>query len=132
MPIPTIFKLLKHLPTEGGSRACPVCGKPVSHISDGIRFLDKCMSKSCGYSHIPTGDIIDQRKYDYSFNLVQAALQKAGYFELHQPIEEQLYNKLMVAGRTPEEAIREIITDLQMSADEAEYFKNKLDFLGRE
>jgi len=129
MPIPTVIQLLKQLSTEGSSRTCPVCGKPVAHMTDGHQYLDKCIA--CGYSHTPTGDISDQRKYDYSLSIVQATLQKAGYYELHQPLEEQLYNKLMSAGRTPEEAVKEIITDLQLDDTEADYFKGKLDFLGR-
>ena len=129
MPIPDILKLVKHLPIEPSSRTCPVCSKLMTHMTDGFKYLDKCLS--CGYSHMPTGDINDQRRFDYNFTIVQAALQKAGYYELHQPIEEQLYNKLMTAERTPEEAINEVISDLQLSENDADYFKEKLNFLGQ-
>lgn len=129
MPIPTVFKFVRQLKTEGESGTCPVCSFRLEHITDGYKKLTKCLR--CGYSHTPTGNISDQRLFDYNLTLIKGEHQKEGFFEFFQPIEEVLYNRVVMNGRTPQEAITEVIQDLGMSEEQAEYFKTKLNFYGK-
>lgn len=129
MPIPKFLRMIDFLKDNGASGTCPVCAMRMEHISDGIKYLDKCLR--CGYSYVPQGNISDQRKHDFSITIVQAALQKQGYYELYQPIEEQLFNHLITAGRSATEAISEITRDLSLSDSDVAYFKEKLKFFGR-
>jgi len=121
---------MKHLHTEGPCRTCALCGSPMRPYTDHIKFLLKCTNKDCGYSYQTTGSIADQRKFDFKVKIVQAVLQKAGYYELYQPLEELLYNDLIRLGKDPEKAVEEVIRDLKMSEQEAEYFRNKIRNLG--
>ena len=130
MPIPTVFKFIRQLKTEGESGTCPVCNFRMELISDGMKKITKCLR--CGYSHIPTGSLSDQRAFDYKLTVVRGEQQKAGFFEFYQPIAEVLYNKIVMTGRTPEEAAKEVILDLSLSEDQAEYFMSKLNFYGKD
>lgn len=128
MPIPKFLNMMKFLKTDGESGVCPVCAMRMSHISDGDKYLDKCLR--CGYSYVPQGDITEQRRHDYRITIVQAALQKKGYYELSRPIEEILFNELITAGRSVDEAVTEMAKDLDLSAEDIKYFKEKLNFMG--
>lgn len=129
MPIPTtVLNLLKYVNTEGESRTCPVCGHSLLHISDGLEVINKCLR--CGFSGKPSGDISDQHKYDRTITIVTAFLQKKGFFELYQPLDEKLFNTLISAGRSLEEAKNEVIRDLNLEGESLEYFISKVDFLG--
>lgn len=130
MPIPTVFKFVRQLKTEGESGTCPVCSFRMELISDGMKKITKCLR--CGYSLIPTGTISDQRAFDYKLTVVRGEQMKEGFFEFFQPIEEVLYNKIVMNGRTPEEAAKEVILDLGLTGDQAEYFKSKLNFYGKD
>jgi len=130
MGIPTgIQKLLKYIPSEEASRTCPVCGSQMTHYNDGNKSLSKCVQ--CGYSHAPIGSLSAQNQYDMAVNVtVLNSADKKAFFVTQQPLDEQLYNGLISHGRTPEEAKKEIIRDLNLEGDALEYFENKLDYLG--
>lgn len=129
MPIPTVFKAIRQLKTDGESGTCPICNFRMEAITDGYKKLMKCLR--CGYSHIPTGNISDQRAFDYRLTIHQGKHEKEGFFEFFQPIEEVLFNKIVMNGRTPQEAVTEVIRDLGLSEEQAEYFKSKLNFYGK-
>jgi len=129
MPIPTsILHLLKYVNTEGASRVCPICGSQMEHLTDGFEAINKCFQ--CGFSNKPTGDISEQHKYDHTITIVTAFLQKKGFFELYQPLDEKLFNSLISAGRDIETARNEVIRDLDLKGEALEYFKSKVNFLG--
>jgi hypothetical protein len=129
MPIPDgLLDILKYVRTDGVSRACPICGAPMEHITDGLNAINKCFQ--CGFSEKPTGDVSDQHKYDHTITIVTAFLQKQGFFELYQPLDEKLFNSLISAGRDTETARKEVIRDLDLKGEALEYFNSKVDFLG--
>jgi len=134
MPIPTgVLRLLKFQQTEGESRTCSICGAPLAHLTDGYKSIDKCLQ--CGYAHAATGSISEQGKHDFVINVntVDAksnAPMKKGFIELYQPLDEQLFNALISAGRDAKKARDEVARDLDLKDDNLEYFEMKINFLG--
>lgn len=86
----------------------------------------------CGYSQKPVGDISDQHKFDgaLTITVINAAHNKKAFFETYQPLDEQLYNSLISAGRSPQEAHKEVILDLGLDDAAKEYFDSKVNYLG--
>ena len=54
---------------------------------------------------------------------------KHAWFEIYTPCDEKVFNSLIGAEWSPEDAAKLTIDAMEMTNDEASYFKNKLKFL---
>jgi Zn ribbon nucleic-acid-binding protein len=125
MPIPNL-NIIKYKKVEDEGRTCPVCNAQLMYFSDEFKSLFKCFN--CGYSRRAESHISGQTPYDFPLLLV-GSLSKLGWFELRQPIDEQLYNALITKEWLPEDAISAVIKDLELMPEEAQYFIQKVKFL---
>lgn len=128
MPFPDL-SAIRYQKMEDESRNCPVCGKQLAKRSDLTRTVVKCLN--CGYSRKMQSGMEGMHRYDQPVMLISEAATKRAWFELYQPLDEQLYNMLIDAEWTPESAATSVMKDLEMSNDETQYFMDKLQFLER-
>jgi len=125
---PGSLGLIQYLRQEDTGRNCPICSAQMMFLQDGYRGIHKCLE--CGYSKLSTNDIAGQHKYDLPITItLSALLARKGWFEIYQPLDEQLYNVLIERKWSPEQAVDQVIRDLRMDENGKKYFLNKVDFL---
>ena len=132
MPFPHV-EIIKYLPREDQGRTCPICSSQVALISDGLKGLYKCMN--CGYSRLSGQNIPGQHAYDLPIMLAHTTnefLVKRGWFELYQPIDELLFNILVAQDWPTEDAVKQVVRDLNMDKNTQSYFYKKIKFLDGE
>ena len=59
-------------------------------------------------------------------------LVKRGWFELYQPIDELLFNILVAQDWPTEDAVKQVVRDLNMDKNTQSYFYKKIKFLDGE
>jgi len=132
MPIPNL-SIIKYINREDQGRTCPVCSCQIMLISDGLKGLFKCFN--CGYSRLSGQNIGGQHAYDNPIMIASHTdtfLLKRGWFEIYQPIDELLFNILTAQEWSTEDAVNQVVRDLNMDKDVKSYFLKKIKFLDNE
>lgn len=122
--------LIKYIKTDDEGHNCPICMSQLMYMYDGVSGLFKCLE--CGYSRKQNSALAGQHRYDLPVTILSARSLKKAWFELHQPMDEKLFNILVQHDWSPNQAIKDVIKDLNLSEEESFHFLEKIQSLTKE